>query len=212
MAGVVAAAAYIAETGTSPAPATTVGAGCGRCGFAGAVMTPVRQAVSNRFTGYGAWINPRSGVLCETCVWMYRHRPLRSEIHLVRKDSLTFEQLTEARLAKALSSPLTTDVAVIVPSRMGRKHVFDEAEWGHVATEDMRMPWLARDVEILGAMTRLRAAGFGASALAAAAPPFEGLRALPGDQWAAVFADWAALTPWRAAAPWWSVGLRASGG
>lgn len=183
---------------------------CGRCGTPGDRMTAIRQVVSNRFTGYHGWVNPRSKVLCAPCTWAYQHRPLRTDIHLVRRDHPTLEQLTDDDLASVLASPIPADTAVTVPARSGRKHLLPDAVWGHITAADTHLHWGPREVETLAAMTRLRAAGFTAADLAAAAPPFKALRTVDPDDVATTLEDWAILGPWRSAAPWWTVGLRAS--
>lgn len=209
--GDVVAAAYTAVT-RRPSPASTrPGADrCARCGTPGEAMTIAEKVVSNRFTGYHGWLNPRSTVLCDPCSWGYRHRPLRTEIHLVRRERPTLETLTDSGLAAVLSAPVPTDVAVVVPARPGRKHLFPDAVWGHVTAADAHLSWGHREVQILAAMSRLRAAGFTEQHLGAAAPPFVVLRTVRHAEVPTIFADWATLEPWRSAPPWWAVGLRAS--
>jgi hypothetical protein len=51
-------------------------AGCARCGHATAVMIPVGQVISRRFTGYESWTNLAGRCLGAVCV--YRGRPLRT--------------------------------------------------------------------------------------------------------------------------------------
>ena len=209
--GDIVATAYEATSGTSTPPAAAVdGSRCARCSSPSGRMTAVQDVVSNRFTGYHSWINPRGDGLCEPCTWGYRHRPLRTEVHLVHRDRPKLETLTDAQLAAALASPIPADIAVIVPARSGRKHVFPDAEWGHVAAADANLTWRRRDADVLAAMTRLRAAGFTEANLAAPAPPFTIVQALHPTDLPAVLADWATLDPWRSAPPWWHLGLRAS--
>lgn len=192
-----------------PAPASPGTGRCARCGAAGE-LTAVRQVVSNRFTGYHSWIHPDGVGLCAACSWGYRHRPLRTDPHLVSRTRCTLTALTDSDLAVLLAAPVRADAAVLIPARPGRKHLIPDAEWGHVTVADANVTWGPREVDTLAAMTRLRAAGFTATDLAAPAPPFAVLRALPPDALPAVLADWGMLDPWRSAAPWWQVGLRAS--
>ncbi|MFC8936489.1 hypothetical protein ACFT1A_30835 [Rhodococcus sp. NPDC057135] len=64
--------------------------GCARCAGSTETMTiPVGHVVSRRFTGYETWTNFPSRVLCEVCVWVYRHLPLRSCAHIIIADRLT---------------------------------------------------------------------------------------------------------------------------
>ncbi|GAA3148503.1 hypothetical protein [Rhodococcus baikonurensis] len=173
-------------------------------------MTPVRQVVSKQFTAYSRWFDPGADTLCETCVWLYRNRSLRSDIHLVRQSGPTLDVLTERQLAQLLSAPLPHDAAVIVPSRMGRKHIFADARWGHIAVDDAQIPWTARDVGTLAAVMRLRQAGFGEQHLLDPAPDYTVLRRLPSTQWQTVFEDWRTIDVWRTAPPWWTVALRSA--
>ena len=204
--------AYAAAVGAPPAPATGNGARCGRCGFAGAVMTPVRKVVSKLFTAYAGWFDPRNAELCEACVWLYRHPPLRTAIHCVRRTKPSLTSLTEHALGQLLSEPLAQDVALIVPSHMGRKHVFAGATWGRIAVDDAQLAWTGRDVEMLAAMSRLRTVGFSERALLEPAPKFAVLQKLPNSAWPTIFEDWETLNQWRSAPPWWAVATRAASG
>ncbi|ULD38833.1 hypothetical protein [Rhodococcus qingshengii] len=118
--------------------------------------------------------------------------------------------LTEQQLTQLLSAPLPHDIAVIVPSRMGRKHIFSDAQWGHIAVDDAQIPWTARDVVTLAAVLRLRQAGFSERDLRDPAPDYTVLRKLPSAQWHAVFDDWRAVDGWRTAPPWWAVAMRSA--
>ena len=188
-AGDVVAAAYTVVTRLRSPASTLPGADrCARCGVPGEAMTSVGQVVSNRFTGYHGWRSPRSAVLCDPCSWGYRHWPLRTDIHLVRRDQPVLETLTDSGLAAVLSAPVPADVAVIVPARPGRKHLFPDAVWGHVTAADIHLRWgTLPEVQILAAMTRLRAAGFTEQNLRAAAPPFVVLRTVRHTEVPAVF-------------------------
>lgn len=207
----VVAAAYAAFTREqAPNPARTGADRCARCGTPGDRMTAVNQVVSNRFTGYHSWVNPRSTVLCDPCNWAYRHRPLRTDIHLVRRGRPKLEMLTDSDLAAVLAAPVPADIAVIVPTRPGRKHLLPDAAWGHVTAADGHLTWGHHEVETLAKMTRLRIAGFTETDLTSAVPPFRTLQTIPPADVPVVLDDWATLDPWRTAPPWWTVGLRAS--
>ncbi|MCZ4590315.1 hypothetical protein O4328_43015 [Rhodococcus opacus] len=101
--------------------------GCARCGHATTVMTPVGQVISRRFTGYESWTNLAGRRLCAVCVWVYRHRPLRTETHLVTRDPATLRTANSALLHQVLSTTVAADTAVIVPLRPGRKHLLPDA-------------------------------------------------------------------------------------
>ncbi len=202
--------AHLAAFGVAPAPGIEGGAGCGRCGSVGAVMTPVKQVVSKQFTAYSRWLDPGADTLCQACVWLYRNRSLRSDIHLVRRSGPTLGVLTEWQLAQFLSAPLPHDTAVIVPSRMGRKHIFADAQWGHIAVDDAQIPWTDRDVVTLAAVMRLRQLGFSERHLLDPAPDYTILHKLPRARWCSVLEDWQTIDGWRTAPPWWTVAIRSA--
>ncbi len=209
----VVATAYQATCGrrnTLVAPCSQ-GPGCARCGTRARDMLPIEKVVSTRFTGYHSWANRRSAVLCPACSWAYRHPPLRTEIHLVSRRHRRMMQLTPAGLATVLAEPVTADSAIVIPESNGRKHVFPDAAWGRIAALGAQIAWGSREVEVLKAMARLRRLGFSSLSLKAATPPFRRLAALGPDRFEEVLVDWSELKQWRHAAPWWTVGLRATG-
>ncbi|QHE73545.1 hypothetical protein GFS60_07205 (plasmid) [Rhodococcus sp. WAY2] len=132
----VASAAYTVAEGlaevTTPDDRVT---GCARCGRHTVVMTPVGQVVSRRFTGYESWTNLACRYLCAVCVWVYRHRPLRTDAHIVTRDPVTLRPANPALLHQVLSTTIDADTAVIVPLRPGRKHLFPDARWGQVTVD-----------------------------------------------------------------------------
>lgn len=203
--------AYTAAVGAvaRKAPTTRV-QGCARCGMQTATMTPVGAVLSRRFTAYENWTNLAGRLLCEVCVWGYRHRPLRTTPHVVGRQPLSFQVADAGVLQKVLLSAVAAGVAVTVPLYPGRKHVLPEAQWGRVTVDDVPLTWLAADGDRLAVMVRLRERGFSEAELREPVPPYQQLRALGGHCWLEVFSDWEALAAWRSAHHWWEVGVRAS--
>ncbi|MFT7022444.1 MAG: hypothetical protein ACJA07_001528 [Rhodococcus sp. (in: high G+C Gram-positive bacteria)] len=174
------------------------------------VMTPVGMAVSRRFTGYDGWIDPGGRQLCAVCAWLYQHKPLRTEAHIITRRPKTMAVAPPQLLRKVLSRKVDTNTAVVIPLVPGRKHILSHARWGQVAVDDTTITWWSEDPVRLGALSRLRAVGFSESALMHEAPAFAVLRTLPQARWRAVFDDWTLLAPWRAADLWMRVGMKAS--
>ncbi|WP_257226594.1 hypothetical protein [Rhodococcus opacus] len=185
-------------------------AGCARCGLVTTVMTPVGQVISRRFTGLEHWTNLAGRHLCQVCVWVYRHRPLRTHAHVVTRRPGALTQGNRQLLRQVLSAPVSSDVAVIVPLRPGRKHLLPAAQWGHVTTDDSHLTWSESDAARLTVMSRLRRLGFTETMLSDEAPRYAILHRVPADQWAMVFDDWERLDAWRHADPWWQVRIHAS--
>ncbi|MDV7246387.1 MULTISPECIES: hypothetical protein [Rhodococcus] len=184
--------------------------GCARCGRTTAVMSPVGQVISRRFTGFESWTNLSGRNLCQVCVWGYRHRPLRTDVHVVTRNPATLTSATPALLHRVLSTTVDADTAVIVPLRPGRKHLIPDARWGLVTVDDTRLPWQDHDAGRLAVLHRLRGHGFTETVLREDTPAYAVLRRIPADQWPQVFDDWNRLAPWRRAQPWWEVGIRAT--
>ncbi|MGV9867244.1 hypothetical protein [Rhodococcus koreensis] len=185
-------------------------AGCARCARTTAVMIPVGQVISRRFTGFESWTNLAGRRLCQVCVWLYRHRPLRTDAHIVTRDPVTLRSANPALLHQVLSTPVDADIAVIVPLRPGRKHLLPDARWGQVNVDDTSLTWTAADADRLQVMRRLRAHGFSETLLRDHSPAYPVLSRAAADQWPQIFDDWSRLDPWRQAGPWFDVGLRAS--
>jgi hypothetical protein len=204
-------AAYNCSEG---APAVTEpadrAAECARCGRATKVMTPVGQVISRRFTGFESWTNLAGRRLCAMCVWAYRHRPLRTDAHIVTRDPMTLRAANPALLHQVLSTAVDADTAVIVPLRPGRKHLLPDARWGQVTVDDTTLTWTPADAARLQVLRRLRAQGFSESMLRDDTPAYPVLSRVAADQWQQVFGDWNHLASWRQAGPWFEVGLRAS--
>lgn len=187
---------------------------CARCGTEsdGLTLATGRRVISEQFTAFDGWHNPSGGRgLCQPCTWSLTAPQLRQHPHLVtRSPAAQLRQLTRRELADLLTAPLTPAAALIVPLRPGRKYLLPEATWGHVITDDARLPWTAPDTERLAALQRLRAAGFGSRMLAADAPPWPAFRTVPADRWPQVLADWELLKPWRSRPPWLDLALHAT--
>ncbi|MGF0118744.1 hypothetical protein ACQFYA_20825 [Promicromonospora sp. Marseille-Q5078] len=199
-------AAWSAQTTTAhPAPAT--GARCARCASRAAVH-PARQAVSKSFTGYDDWTEPRGTHLCPACTWAYTTPALRTHPHHITRapgcEPRSRAQVTERLLAGALGAK----EALVIPLRPGRKHLVPVATWGHITTDHARVPWTDTDAQLLDALTRLRASGFGSRMLAEPAPPFHTLSRAPRTSWTQIFTDWEQLHPWREPdSPWLPLAL-----
>lgn len=200
-------AAWLGAGAPARLPAGPAGQ-CARCAATGP-LTPTRRAVSASFTGYDSWAHPAGGGLCPPCAWAYTTLSLRRVPHLVRRSPATLTPVSGPDVAALLrTGPLSSDLAVVVPLRPGRKHLLPAATWGQVTVDDARLSWTDADARRLHAVTRLRAQGFGTRMLTAPAPPFRVLHQLPASAWPAVAADWAALTPWRVPpGPWLALAL-----
>ena len=183
---------------------------CARCGRDDLDLITVDAVVSRVFTGFDGWRDPCGLGLCPACSWGYRAPELRTVNHLVTADPPSLKQLDVTALGDLLTTPLRADVAVVVPLRPVRKHLFPTAVWGRVTVDDAHLPWTTADTVRLAAMHRLRAAGFGSRMLAEPAPPWPMLRRLPAGQWVQTLDDWRALGPWRSRRPWFDLAVRAS--
>lgn len=194
-----------------PRPAVPSRCGvCARCGCVDEHLTATRDVVSKVFTGYDAWRDPSGTGLCPACTWGHRTPELRTVAHLVTLTPLCLQQLEPAALAELLSVAVPADLAVVVPLRPGRKHLFPAACWGRVTVDDAQLPWTAADADRLAAMRRLRALGFGSRMLTEPAPVWAVLRQLPRHWAGQVLQDWSALDVWRSRAPWFDLAVRAS--
>lgn len=185
---------------------------CARCGNSGTDLAATREVVSRVFTGYDGWVDPSGPGLCPACAWGYRTRALRTAAHMVIAHPLLLQQLSPVRLGDLLTEPLSPQVAVVVPLRPGRKHLFPAAVWGRVTVEDACLPWTGADATRLGVMRRLRALGFRPRMLTEPAPAWSVLRRLPRTWWSQVGADWDLLEPWRTRRPWFDLAAHACHG
>lgn len=200
----------------SPATSHDLAGTCARCGTDTDELTLAtgRRVVSEQFTAYDGWHHvggPGPWGLCPPCTWSLTAPELRQHPHLItRTPAPALQQLTRRELGDLLAAPVTAAAALIVPLRPGRKYLLPEATWGHVTTDEARLPWTAGDTSRLAALQRLRTVGFGSRMLTADAPPWPAFRNVPADQWPQVLADWELLKPWRARTPWLDLALHAT--
>ena len=183
---------------------------CARCAKADTPIEPARSAISRTFTAFDLWKAPTEKGLCAPCRWAYQTPELRTRMHLIT-TAPAMTELTQPRLARTLSAPLTSEIALVVPLRRpARKHILPHARWGAVAVEDTCLPWSDRDVAAAAAMRRLRSHGFGERMLGESAAPYAVLRTVPARRWPAIFEDWDHLSPYRHVDRWWALALLAT--
>lgn len=179
---------------------------CARCAAAGN-LTSTRSVVSPSFTGFDKWSGPVGG-LCPACVWLYRTTLLRTVPHLVTQVP-SFAAITAAEVYAVLATgPLRPTVALCVPLRPGRKHLFADLTWGTIRTDHANLTWTSTDAGRLEILKQLRRMGFSPSQLASPAPPFTSLRRHPSEIWANIQHLWASLNPWRSTAHWLNLALK----
>lgn len=159
-----------------------------------------RDVLSANFGDWDRLAWRASGALCTPCAWGYQHRPLRTWPH---DES---GRLDPRRLSAALAGLGPTGY-VCVPVG-GKRHLAPYARPGLVSTDAGHLPWTGQDTTRLAVYTRLRAAGFGETALVERAPPWPLLTRVP--QRAAVLADWPLLDPWRHLPGYLDVAARAT--
>lgn len=203
----------VAHRAAAPSPGSglTRSGRCARCDTNDAATTPTSAAVSARFTDVDDWTDPGGAVLCRACTWAYRTPELRRVAHVITRDPPSVHPPGPHELHRLLSAPLPQTVALTVPTD-GRKHLLPHARWGRIRTPDLTLAWTDGDAHRLTVMARLRGYGFTETALVAPAPDYATLSRLPSEVWEDVMDDWAALSPWRSAPPWWQVGVRATRG
>lgn len=191
--------AAVAFSAATPTPRRVVGrlGSCARCGTRGRLVA-TRSVVSKTFTSYEHWAAPAGGGLCPACAWTYTDPGLRALPHLVTRTPATLAALGRRDVFAHLNTgALAPDAALSVPLRPGRQHVMAHARWGHLTTERTSFPWSARDALRLTVLAGLRERGFTPRMMAAPAPDFTILHALPKGGWALVIDGWKALAPWR---------------
>lgn len=191
----------------STSAAATVWGLCARCA-AEDRLAPTFHVLSRNFSGYDGWADPAGLGLCRACTWAYRNPMLRTVPHLIVKWPELLQPLDCAALAAVLDRPVTSDSAVVVPLRPGRKHVVSGAAWGHVVTDDQLLTWGSRDVARLRLVRALRTAGFSAGDLQQSAPPYQVIARLGPDQLVWTLAAWEELRPWRTRPVWLQVAVR----
>lgn len=201
--------AGVEPAGVEPAGAEPVGTGCARCRTHTSVMVPIRGAVSGRFTAYRSWTNMTGARLCAACAWAYRTPQLRRMAHRITRRPDTITAVSAAELFAALCDPIDADTAFTVPTA-GRKHLLPDAQWGRIYVDETAVSFTADDRRSLVAMARLRGAGFSEPALFASEPSYRVLAIVPHERWEDIFDDWMTLDLWRAADPWWQIGIRAT--
>jgi hypothetical protein len=197
-----AAAAWVAA-GRPPvdAPAPVDGR-CGRCGEDGPTVTSAR-IISEKFTGFDAWPFG-SRRLCVPCAWAYSRQPT-SQPSLMITDATVTEYSSGAALADVLTAgPLSGTQAVVLPTAR-RRHILPTAEWGHLATDGLVVPWDAAAATRLADLAWLRTTvGATWPQLSRSAPPSRLLSAQSAEHWPRVLAAWSALQTWRTVPPLWA--------
>ncbi|MBU8820996.1 hypothetical protein KL864_34615 [Mycolicibacterium goodii] len=196
-----AAAAWVAAGRPAVDAPPPVDGRCGRCGEDGPTVTSSR-IISEKFTGFDAWpFGTRR--LCVPCAWAYSGQPREQTAMLITTTTLT-KYANGAELAPILTAgALPRTHAVVVPSRR-RRHILPIAEWGHLATDGLAIPWDAAAAERLADLAWLRTTvGATWPQLSASAPQARLLTAQPADQWSRIVAAWASLRPWRNSTALW---------
>lgn len=170
---------------------------CACCATHGA-LTPIRSVVSKAFTGFQGWADPSGPGLCAACAWGHSTPVLRSAPHLITRNPAALQQLPRHDVGvRLLAGALSTNVAVVVPLRPGRKHLLPAAVWGRVTVDDVHLPWQAGDATRLRIVAELRSLGFGTRMLNSPAPAFHVMSSLPPAQRLHVLQMWDQLRVWR---------------
>ena len=175
---------------------------CGRCGQDGSTVTSAR-VISEKFTGFDAWPFG-SRRLCVPCAWAYSRQPTTQPILLITTTTVT-QYADGAALADALiGGPLPSSQAVVLPTAR-RRHILPTAEWGHLATDGLVVPWDAAAAARLADLAWLRTAvGATWPQLSRPAPPSRLLTTQPAERWPRILAAWMALRTWRTVPPLWA--------
>lgn len=172
-------------------------AACSRCATV-APLTAVSAAVSRTFTGYDSWADKAGAGLCPACCWLYSTPQLRMLPHRITTNPAT---LTTPRLhdlvAELAAGPLDPGVAIAVPLRPGRKHLFPHLAWGTIRVDDENLTWTAADARLVRHVVDLRGRGFGPRMLLEPVPTYQVLRRQPFPDWPALIDQWRALDQWR---------------
>lgn len=197
-----AAAAWIAAGRPDVEAPPPVAGRCGRCGTDGPTVTSSR-IISEKFTGFDAWpFGTRR--LCVPCAWAYSRQPTTQPPLLITPTAVQ-EYRCGAELAVLLTEgPLSASQAVILPTAK-RRHILPAAEWAHLATDGLVVPWDTADAALLTDLVWLRAdVGATWPQLSLPAPPRQMLKTRGRDQWPRILAAWPALRRWRAVPPLWA--------
>ncbi|GAB1812993.1 hypothetical protein AWC29_06405 [Mycobacterium triplex] len=197
-----AAAAWVAAGRPAVDAPSPVDGRCGRCGEEGPTVLSSR-IISEKFTGFDAWPFG-SRRLCVPCAWAYSTPPTTQLALLVTATTVT-EYSTGAALADALAGgALPTSQAAILPTAR-RRHILPTAQWGHLATDGLVVPWDAAAATRLTDLIWLRTTvGATWTQLSHPAPPSRLLRAQPSSHWGRILAAWTALQIWRTVPPLWA--------
>lgn len=191
----------------SSSAAATIWGPCSRCETEDR-LAPTLQVVSRNFSSYDGWADPAGLGLCRACTWAYRNPILRTVPHLIVKWPELLQPLDCLPWAPFSYQPVTSNSALVVPLRPGRKRVLAGAAWGHVVTDDQLLTWGSRDAARLRLVRALRTAGFSAEDLHRPAPPYRVIARLEPDQLVFTLAAWEQLRPWRSRPAWLQVAVR----
>jgi hypothetical protein len=115
------------------------------------------------------------------------------------------EYFAGAALGEVLAAgPLSTTQAVVLPTAR-RRHILPTAEWGHLATDGLVVPWDSAASTRLTDLTWLRTTVSATwPQLSRSAPSSRLLGGQPADRWPRILAAWSALQPWRTVPPLWA--------
>lgn len=199
-----AAAAWVAAGRPAVDAPAPVDGRCGRCGEDGPTVTSSR-IISEKFTGFDAWPFG-SRRLCIACAWAYSHQPTTQPAALITATAMN-EYPNGADLAPVLSAgPLSASEAVILPTAR-RRHILPSAQWGHLATDGLVLPWDAAAAARLSDLAWLRTT-LGATwpQLSHPAPSSRFLKAQDTEEWQRILTAWESLQQWRAIPPLWATG------
>lgn len=173
---------------------------CALTGITGQVV-PIRHVLSDLFTTWDRLpflhTDPQGPALSLAAAWAFRHRPFQQHpsAHLPQLEPAFQTDLTPNQLHTALTH-LNGHGFVCVPISR-QKHVLPFATRGHVRVDDEHFPWTDNDRHLLQLVTKLRALGFGETALTEPAPRWPTLRKLDPDTTRFVLNTWRELDPWR---------------
>lgn len=187
---------------------------CARCGAVGPTVTSSR-IVGEKFTGFDGWPFG-SRRLCTPCAWAYSQPPTKQTTRLITTAAVT-EYPNPAALADLLAAgKLAPTHAVVLPTAR-RRYILPTAQWGHLATDGLVLPWDAGAAALLADLLWLRAAFTlacrdGADAhrrhewhqLSRPIAPTALLTTQPPDQLPRILTTWTALQPWRQIPPLWA--------
>lgn len=212
-----AAAAWVVAGRPAVGSPTLAEGRCGRCGTDGPVVASSR-IVSDRFTGFDAWPFG-SHWLCVPCAWAYS-RPPRSVPAMLITTATVTEYPDRAGLARVLTAGALPDTHAVLLPASHQRHILPSAQWGHLATDGLVVPWSAGAATRLADLIMLRPlvtdwvrsnsrtlrhlAKQVDSVLHRQAPPFSLLTAQRREGWPRFLAAWTALQPWRTVPPLWT--------